>query len=214
MNGDGAFNQDVTKLLHPGTPGQYDRNDPDGAQFRTVGERPLQPTELYALGNPDYDSPGPIVDNPVRFTDPNEELARVGAEDDYWRRLEASTILGAGIDPDCLKPGGPAGGPNENRFDDRKYAAISDFARYSNPDTDEVTDLLGDSADGDSDTFQNATYGQCSASVTRSIPRSPTIRPISSSSTSPASPRWNRDRAVSLGVCVEPVRHLGRLPGG
>ncbi|MGI9591711.1 MAG: DUF1302 family protein, partial [Myxococcota bacterium] len=156
-NGDGSFNTGVTKLVHAGTPGQYDPTDLDQAAQRTVGERELGATELYSQGNPDFSG---LVD----FTDRNEELARVGANDDYWRRIEASTILGVGVDPGCLKPGGVAGGPSENRFDERKYAFVSDFPRYSNPDTDEVTDVLNDGKDGtlegDSDTFINETYGQ------------------------------------------------------
>jgi len=51
---------------------------------------------------------------------PTGEASPTNTMDDYARRVEPYTMLGIGIDEDCLKPGGAPGFPNENRYDPSK----------------------------------------------------------------------------------------------
>ena len=81
--------------------------------------------------------PPSLAERQVRPTGLEDNFSGIngtGAEDDWWRRKEAYSLLGIGTDPDCLKPGGAPNFPNENRFDTRLQADPADFARYSNVD--------------------------------------------------------------------------------
>jgi len=61
---------------------------------------------------------------------PSGEETGVLVTDDYARRPEAYTILGMGTDEACLKPGGAAGGPNENRYDPDSAPNAAEFEIY------------------------------------------------------------------------------------
>lgn len=81
--------------------------------------------------------PPTLAERQVRGTgleDNFSGLNGTGADDDWWRRKEAYSLLGIGTDPDCLKPGGAPDFASENRFDSRLQADPADFARYSNVD--------------------------------------------------------------------------------
>jgi len=51
----------------------------------------------------------------------------LAANDDWWRRKEAYTLLAIGTDPSCLKPGGAPGYANENQFDQSLAPSSADF---------------------------------------------------------------------------------------
>jgi hypothetical protein len=71
----------------------------------------------------------------ITQTQPTGEFFNNRTNDDYSRTVEAHTVLGIGIDDGCLKPGGAAGGPAENRFDPARQPLLADFTDpllYSN----------------------------------------------------------------------------------
>jgi hypothetical protein len=70
----------------------------------------------------------------LRPTGLEDNFTTAAANDDWWRRKEAYSLLGIGHDSGCLKPGGAPDFPNENRLDERLVGDPEDFARYSNID--------------------------------------------------------------------------------
>jgi hypothetical protein len=116
----------------------YERNvDPNTGRPRKAGA--TGPCENAAGFRVESPGPQPIIQagNPVReFIGGDDTAAPSGestpdiVEDDYARRADAYSILGIGIDEACLKPGGAAGGPNENRYDPNLAPDPADYAIY------------------------------------------------------------------------------------
>ena len=117
----------------------YERNvDPNTGRMRKAGA--TGPCENAAGYQADLFGGQPVLqagNAPREFLGGDASAAPSGEEtpsnvsDDYARRRQAYMVLGVGIDPACLKPGGAPGYPNENRYDVSKAPDAADFALYA-----------------------------------------------------------------------------------